>query len=289
MISSAVVAAYTAPPAANTAAADPASPQLPRLTAAEIVARHVQARGGAQAWKTVQTMQLTGKMEAGRGDNDKRAEKLINANKKVTGKGNNAEVALASADVENDKQIELPFKLDLQRPNRMRLELAVGSQTAVQVFDGKRGWKYRPFLNRSDAEPYTDEENKAEEARGDLDGPLINYAAKGSKVELEGTDFVEAQPAYRLKVTLKSGTAQHVWIDAKSFLDVKVEGLPRQFDGKLRPVYVYQRDFRPVQGVVIPFVLETAVEGVADHHRVLIEQGAINPKFEQALFTKPGA
>jgi outer membrane lipoprotein-sorting protein len=271
MISSAVVAAYTAPPAANTAAADPASPQLPRLTAAEIVARHVQARGGAQAWKTVQTMQLTGKMEAGRGDNDKRAEKLINANKKVTGKGNNAEVALASADVENDKQIELPFKLDLQRPNRMRLELAVGSQTAVQVFDGKRGWKYRPFLNRSDAEPYTDEENKAEEARGDLDGPLINYAAKGSKVELEGTDFVEAQPAYRLKVTLK------------------MEGLPRQFDGKLRPVYVYQRDFRPVQGVVIPFVLETAVEGVADHHRVLIEQGAINPKFEQALFTKPGA
>ena len=290
MISSAVVAAYTSPPPAKPAAkADAAAPQLPKMSAADVVARNVQARGGAQAWKSVQTMQLSGKMEAGKGDNDKRALKLINASKKVNGKGSNEDVALASADTENDKQIELPFKLDLQRPNRMRLELEFNGTTAVQVFDGKQGWKFRPFLNRNDAEPYNAVELKAEETRGDLDGPLINYAAKGSKVELEGTDLVEGQAAYRLKVTLKSGTVQHVWVDAKSFLDVKIEGVPRQFDGKVRPTYVYQRDFRPVQGVVIPFVLETEVEGVPDRHKVLIEQGAINPKFEEALFAKPGA
>jgi hypothetical protein len=61
-------------------------------------------------------------------------------------------------------------------------------------------------------------------------------------------------------------------------------------DGKMRPVYVYQRDFRPVPGgVILPFVLETAVDGYADTHKVRIEVGAVNPKFENALFTKPGA
>jgi hypothetical protein len=266
------------------------APQLPSLTVAQIVDKHVVARGGAQAWKAVQTLQLTGKIEAGRADNIARADKMVKVGKKLGGKASSADIQAANADLASSKPVELPFTLDLQRPNRMRLEIAFDGKTAVQVYDGTNGWKYRPFLNRSDAEPFTAEEASAEASRGELDGLLINYAAKGSKVELEGTDLVEGQPAYRLKVTPRTGDARHIWIDGKTFLDVKVEGFPKRMDGKMRPVYVYQRDFRPVPGgVILPFVLETAVDGYADTHKVRIEVGAVNPKFENALFTKPGA
>lgn len=279
--------AAAAPAAKSPAAAS--EPQVPKLTASEVVEKHVAARGGAQAWKSVQTMQLSGKLEAGKGDNIARAMKLSTAAKKTGRKGSNAEVAAANADLDAQKQIQLPFTLDLKRPNQTRLEIEFDGKTAVQVFDGKQGWKYRPFLNRSDAEPFTADEARAESARGELDGPLIDYAAKGNKVELEGSDLVDAQPAYRLKVTPKNGTAKHIWIDAKSFLDVKVEGLPRRMDGKMHPVYVYQRDFRPVQGVMIPFVLETAVDGYPDSHKLLVEKAAINPAFDGAVFAKPHA
>jgi hypothetical protein len=90
-------------------------------------------------------------------------------------------------------------------------------------------------------------------------------------------------------LTLKSGEVRHVWIDAKSFLDVMIEGTPRRMDGRMRTVWVYQRDFRSVQGVTIPFVLETAVDGYQDRHQMVIEKVALNPKLDDAVFAKPKA
>jgi len=300
MMSPTVVATAAATPGAKAPAAAKApgtakapvaakEPQLPKLTPAQIVEKHVAARGGAQAWKTVQSMQLSGTMEAGRGDNLARAEKMVSESKAGGGKPKNAEVAAANAAPESNKQIQLPFTLDLKRPNLVRLEIKFDGKTAVQVFDGQHGWKYRPFLNRKDVEPFTANEASAEAARGDLDGPLIDYAAKGTKVELEGADLVGSQPAYRLKVAAHGKPVTHIWIDAATFLDVKVESPPRRMDGKMHPVYVYQRDFRPVQGVVIPFVLETQVDGYPETHKTLVEKAAVNPPLDPAAFSKPHA
>jgi hypothetical protein len=54
-------------------------------------------------------------------------------------------------------------------------------------------------------------------------------------------------------------------------------------------VWVYQRDFRSVDGVTVPFVLETAVDGYPNTHKIVIEKVALNPKLDDRLFTKPGA
>jgi hypothetical protein len=271
------------------ASAPAPAPQVPKLTAAQIVEKHVAARGGAQAWKAVQTLELSGTVDAGKGDNTLRAQKMVNSRKKVSGKGTSAEIAAASGPADSDKQIQLPFTLDVKRPNKARLEIVFAGKTAVQVFDGEHGWKLRPFLNRNDAEPFTAEETKTEAARGDLGGPLIDAAAKGTKVELDGVELVEGQPAYKLKMTRKNASPMHVWVDARTFLDVKMDGIPRRMDGKMHDVYVYQRDFRSVQGVMLPFVLETAVDGYPDTHKLLVEKASVNPAFDNAHFTKPHA
>jgi hypothetical protein len=38
---------------------------------------------------------------------------------------------------------------------------------------------------------------------------------------------------------------------------------------------------------MIPFVLETAVDGYADTHRMIIEKVALNPHLDDARFAKP--
>ena len=81
------------------------------------------------------------------------------------------------------EQAELPFVMELGRGRKQRLEIQFNGQTAVQVYDGAQGWKLRPFLNRHDVEKFTPEELKAAAQQSDLDGYLIDYAAKGSKVE----------------------------------------------------------------------------------------------------------
>jgi outer membrane lipoprotein-sorting protein len=157
----------------------------------------------------------------------------------------------------------------------------------VQVYDGQNGWKLRPFLNRDDVEPFTDDETKTEAAKADLEGPLLDYAAKGTQVALEATEPVDGHPAYKLKLTMKNGDVQHVWIDAQSFLDVKVEGTPRRMDGKIHNVWVYQRDFRPVQGLMVPFLYETVVDGYPQKHRMMVESVNVNRALDDARFAKP--
>ena len=231
---------------------------------------------------------MSGKLDAGTGDSIARSMRAVmssSAGKKRTQR----EIAAAGAKAEAARQVQLPFKLARQRPNRSRLEIEFAGKTAVQVYDGTNGWKLRPYLNRDDVEPFTPQEAKAEAENSDLEGLLVGYEAKGTKVELAGVEQVEGRDAYKLKVTTKTGTVRSVWVDAKSFLDVKVEGSPRRMDGKMHTVWVYQRDFRSVQGVKIPFVLETVVDGYPQTHKIQVEKVAVNPKLDAATFAKPKA
>ena len=85
------------------------------------------------------------------------------------------------------------YTFQVKRPNKQRLTIDFAGHTALQVFDGEHGWKLRPYLNRPDPEPFSAEELRKAVAQPALDGPLIDYAAKGSQVELEGTEMVEGQ------------------------------------------------------------------------------------------------
>ena len=214
------------------------------LTAAQIVNKNVAARGGLKAWRAVQTITESGKMGAGGDQREPQAAQTGQAPRK-TGCAHAHEPAPGAGG-------PAPLYAELERPRRMRLEIQFKGQTAVQVYDGTNGWKVRPFLNRMEVENYTEDELRKAALQSDLDGPLVDYAAKGTTVELEGTDKVEDKDNYRLKLTMSDGHVVHVWIDAKTFLETKIEGTPRRLDGLEHPVEVYFRDYRNVDGLQIP-------------------------------------
>lgn len=257
----------------------------PAERAAEsIVEKNVAARGGLEAWRAIKSMTMSGTLEAGRPrDPVKLAMAYLQPANEVK-----AEVrkALAQGDADAGKAVQLPFVMELKRPARKRLEIQFQNQTAVQVFNGARGWKLRPFLGRREVEPYTAEETRLASQETELDGPLIDCAAKGNKVELVRTEKVEGRDAHRLRVTLKNGQVRNVWVDAQTFLDVKVDGT-RRMDGKPRAVWTYYRDYRPVEGLMIPHVLETVVENVKGSERILVERVALNPELGDEVFARP--
>lgn len=223
-----------------------------KLTAAQIVDRNVAARGGLEAWRAASTLTLSGQLEGG-----------------------------------GKKNSELPFVMKMKRPHMSRLEIRFQDQTAVQVYDGEQGWKLRPFLGRDEVESFTPVEAKAAAAWQELDGPLVDYISKGTKIELQGTESVEGHNAYKLKLTMKNGEVRHLWVDASSFLELKIDGEQRKLDGKLHNVAVYYRDYKTENRLTVPHVLETVVEGVKQPHKMHIERVAVNQPMEGALFAKP--
>ena len=257
-------------PVLANAAAKPLAPA--KLSAAQIVDRNVAARGGLNAWRAVQALSWSGKLDAG-GNNERQL--------KIPGRPAPPPVSA------NPPQVQLPFVLEMKRSHKQRLEIEFNGQTAVQVYDGTQGWKLRPFLNRRTAEPFTAAELDAAAAQADLDGALVDYAAKGTKIDVEGVEPVEGHDAYRLKLTLKNNHVVHEWIDAQTFLDVKIDGAPRKLDGKSHPVAIFLRDYRSVGGLKIPHLMETSVQGVTRTEKVQIEKVVVNPHLEDSRFGKP--
>lgn len=234
------------------AAVSPDVANAANLTAAQIISKNVAARGGLKAWRAVYTLTLSGRMEAG-------------------GKENKA----------------LPFVMKMKRPRLSRLEISFEGKTAQQVYDGKQGWKVRPFLGRDEVESFTPTEAKAAKEWQELDGPLVDYAKKGIKVKLQGTESVEGHRTYKLMLTMKDGEEKHVWIDAKSFLERKIDGEPRIMDGKLRNVDIFYRDYKKENGLTMPHVLETVIDGGKQSHKMYVERVAVNQSMENTLFAKP--
>jgi hypothetical protein len=222
------------------------------MTVDQIIEKNTAARGGLKAWRDVQTMTLTGKMDAG-----------------------------------TRKDVQLPFVMKLKRPRMSRIEIDFAGKTALQIYDGTNGWKLRPFLGRLQVEPYTPVELESAAGEEQLDGYLIEHEAKGIKVELAGTEPVEGHNAYKLKLTSKNGRVRYLWVDAQSFLEAKIEGSPRRLDGKMHNVDIYYRNYQSIGGLMIPFVLETVVEKVTPSHKISIETVALNPKLDDSAFAKP--
>lgn len=223
-----------------------------KLSAAQIVNRNIEARGGLEAWRKVKSIMMSGELEGG-----------------------------------GKKNTDLSFILRLKRPNKSRLEITFRNQKALQVYDGVHGWKVRPFLGRNDVEPFSPNEEKAAKDWQELDGPLVDYKRKGTRIKLQGVAKVEGHKTYKLLLTMKDGDEQHVWVDTKSFLERKIDGQRRKLDGKMRYVSVYYRKYKKEGGLMMPHVFETVVNGGKIPHKIYIKHVVINPRLGNDMFTKP--
>jgi outer membrane lipoprotein-sorting protein len=220
-------------------------------TADEIIDKHLQAMGGKDKLKAVQTQRMTGKMMMGQG-------------------------------------MEAPFTLEMARPNKVRMEFTFQGMTGIQAFDGKTAWSVMPFMGKTDPEAMPEEERKAMEEQADIDGLLMDYKEKGHQVEYAGKEELEGTPVHKLKVTQKSGDISYVYIDAEAFLQLKQTG-KRKIRGQEVEGEVIFGDFKTVDGLVIPHSMEQKVTGAPAGMVMTISKVEINPSLDESRFTMPAA
>jgi outer membrane lipoprotein-sorting protein len=223
------------------------------LTAAEIVEKNVAARGGLEAWRKIQTMVWVGHVERA-----------------------------------NAPGPRLPFVLQQKRSNKTRFEMTSANQMFTRVYDGSKGWKLRASGSaKPELQPYTAEELKYARDEQAIDGPLIDYQAKGVALALEGVDEVDGNKAYRLSLRLPSGASRHVWVDAQSFLDVKYEHESRTPLGQPGTVSVFYRNYQSIDGLQIPLTIETRAGTAKVPDKLVIDKISLNPPLDDRMFGKP--
>lgn len=250
-----------------------AAPQLP---VEQIVARNAAARGGLDAWRKVTSVSMSGEMDANKPRSSRPDYHPPMADPK------HPAAAAKPADDPN-KIVELPYRLEMKRPHKSRLEIDFNGKTSIQVYDGVQGAVFRPYLGRTAPEPFSAQQRELAAAEPELDGPLLDHERKGTKVVAEGVEKVNGSEAYKLKLTAANGGVRHLWIDAKTFLEVKMDG-SRHLDGKDRPVETFFKNYKSVDGLMFPMLSETVIEGVPGSSKLTVAAVRINPPLDDSRF-----
>lgn len=219
------------------------------ITLDEIIAKNIEAKGGMTAMKALQSMRSTGTMT----------------------------MSMMGG-------MEMKIKQMIKRSNLMRAETEVQGMNVVIGYDGKKAWMVNPMMG---AEPQImDEAQSAEYAmQADIDGELVDWKAKGHTAEYVGTGDVDGSTAYKVKLTTKSGEVRMYYIDAVTFLDLKVESKTEQM-GQQMDVEVVMSNYQEVAGLQMPHQIDTR-SGGQTMMSLTIEKIEPNVQLDDALFALP--
>jgi hypothetical protein len=136
---------------------------------------------------------------------------------------------------------------------------AMGSKI-VQVVTDKGGWGINPMSGGGVQELPADAAKQAKDQL-DIAGPLVDYAAKGNKVELKGQEKVGAVNAYKLQLTNKEGVASTYFIDPATFYVIKVVRTANMM-GQDMDIAMSFSDYKKTDyGFVYPFATDMDLGG----------------------------
>jgi hypothetical protein len=247
LIALATSAASAVPAAPDAPAAAAEAPAAHAESVDEVIARHLQARGGKDRIKAIRSARMTGRISLHQG-------------------------------------MEAPFTWEWKRPNSLRLEFTIQGITCIQAYDGATGWMVMPFMGKRDPEAMSDSDLKRFADAADLDGALMDYREKGHQVELAGKEAIEGTDAYKLKLTRKNGDVSFLYLDAQSYLQIKEIGTI-SVGGEQQAFESGWGDYKEAGGVMFPFAKERKLQGQTQV--ITIEKIELNVDTPAARFKMP--
>lgn len=213
-------------------------------TVDDVIAKSLEARGGKERLKAIRSLRILARTRQG--------------------------------------ETSVPLTIEMKRPSLFRADFKVEGVAAVMAFDGRVAWGLSPVSRRAERLP--EEAARGMADRGDIDGPLVDYAEKGHTAQLVRNETLDGHDTFKIRLTKKNGDVEYHFIDALSFLPLRIES--RQ-QGREGPVVASSSfaDYRPVAGFLWPFRVENEIEGAGESQTIRIESVAPNVEIDDARFS----
>lgn len=216
-------------------------------TVEEVVAKYLEAKGGAEKLRAVTTVKMSGRMK--------------------------------------QQATEVPVVSWAKRPNMMRRENTNDGQTWVVGFDGKTVWAINPMISpmpRQITGPAADMTLKDTD---DFDTVLLDYKQKGYQVDLVDSNPIAGVAMRHLRVTKKNGSVQDIYLNADTLLESKIT-MDVEQAGRKGQVATEFSNYKAVDGIMVPLRIRQTFNGqpVAE---VVYDQVQFNQPIDDALFKMP--
>jgi outer membrane lipoprotein-sorting protein len=244
ILASALVAALLVAGAVGSASAE-------EMTLDQLIAMNLDAKGGEEALRDVQSVRVTGTMTMGGG------------------------------------QMEAPFVWEWKAPHKLRMEFTVQGMTGVQAYNEGEGWLVMPFTGSSDPQTMPAEQVKIFEEQADFAGPFIDSEEKGYSLEYVGEDEVEGTPAYKVKVTNKHGDVTYVFLDQDYGLEIQSQSKRKVGEQEVEAVTAIG-DYKEVGDLVMAHSYDAKVAGApVPGQTITFGSVELNPDIPDSRFEMP--
>lgn len=168
-----------------------------------------------------------------------------------------------------------------------RVDLGLQGLNVIQAYDGQSGWRINPFQGRKDAERMSTDESRSLADSALIEGPLLAANKNGSRVTYLGRDDFDGTLAYKLKVAQKDGDEFIYWLDPDTFLEIKIDET-RRIRGAQQTNETELGDYEKIAGVYFPMSVESWSQGHPDQRqRVIIASGSANAPMSADFFAEP--
>jgi len=223
----------------------------PAQSAEELVARNLMARGGADRLRAVQSLRIM------------------------------ARVLLPTAGLEFPAVITTT-----KRPTRFYQESTIRGQKVIAGFDGEKGWIVNPLMGGLAPQEIAGSRLEMLKRQLDIEGPLVDYKAKGTVVEVAGHDTIEGKAVTKLKVVPKDGLVEYFYVDDDTGLETKTVKQIKDGDA-ITTLETRYSNYQPVNGVMLPYTVEQKAAGQV--LQFTIERVELSPPVDDTLFKMPAA
>jgi hypothetical protein len=175
-------------------------------TADDIVAKHIEAMGGAAKLASLNSAKMTGSLSV---------------------QGTDVAMTITRA-----------------QSKGVRMDMEIMGTSNYQLANNEKGFAFMPIMGMSEPKEMEADQLNSMKGQFDVQGPLFNYKEKGTKVEYIGTEKVDGADAYNLKLTYASGNVSNYFVDTKTNRILKNTGKAKGPDGSEVNVETSYSDYK---------------------------------------------
>lgn len=186
-------------------------------SADEIIAKHIQAHGGMEAWNKVQSMKITGFFTAF-------SERNPITEIKASG-------------------------------GKYFADLTLGQHKVKEGCDGKIYWTINPWFDLPFARKMNENEILVNRQNAEFFTPFFKYQERGFTAKYEGKETIEGIETFKLLLTRENDLKETWFLRTDNYLEYMSKSNWGDFASPVNQEAVFD-DFRKVGDVIIPFYVE---------------------------------
>jgi hypothetical protein len=168
----------------------------------------------------------------------------------------------------------------------MKQDMDIMGNIITTCYSDKGGWSINPMTGATSPEAMPEAQYNSGKDQIVVGAPFIDYAEKGYKAELIGTETVDTVNAYKIKMTAPDSTSSVYYFDpGTSYLIKAIQSMEMQ--GQMTDNEITYSDYRQVEGYAVPYKMDMNIAGGQFQMAMIVSKVELNKPVDEAIFSKP--